>query len=203
MMSNSSSLLLGYDAKVFTENGVGFTIDSYQKDDLKLYNEKMFPDRLDVIKKIAPDEQKNYIFSYSFRMKNVKGEYVNLLQRNCFIKSDKSGMPLLSLGMVINVQHFKKDDPVLQLVEKINPENNLCEAVYKKNYYLKEETQLLSKREKEILRWTSEGLTSKDIAEKLFVSEHTVINHRKNMLLKCGANNVAALIAYAVRNHII
>ncbi|QEC69994.1 helix-turn-helix transcriptional regulator [Panacibacter ginsenosidivorans] len=203
IMSNSSQIHLGYKPNVFMENGIGFTIDSYHKDDLQLYNEKMFPDRLETLKAIPPEEQQNYVFSYSFRLKNSKGAYVNLLQRNCFVKSDSNGMPLLSLGMVINVEHFKKENPVVQLVEKINPEDNSCEPVYKKTYYLKEEEQLISKREKEILLWMAEGLTSNDIANKLFISEHTVINHRKNMLLKYGVNNVAALIAYALRNNII
>lgn len=203
IMSNSSQMLLGYKPNVFMDNGIGFTINSYHKDDLQLYNEKMFPDRLEILKAIAPDEHRNYVFSYSFRLKNSKGKYVNLLQRNCFVKSASNGMPLLSLGMVINVEHFKKENPVIQLVEKINAEDNSCEPVYKKVYYLKEEEQLISKREKEILLWMAEGLTSSEIANKLFISEHTVINHRKNMLLKYGVNNVAALIAYALRNNII
>jgi DNA-binding CsgD family transcriptional regulator len=203
IMSNSSRMLLGYEPNVFMDNGIEFTIASYHKDDLQLYNEKMFPDRLQMLKTILPDEQQNYVFSYSFRLKNSKGEYANLLQRNCFVKSDSNGMPLLSLGMVVNVEHFKKENPVVQLVEKINPEDNSCEPVYKKIYYLKEEQQIISKREKEILLWMAEGFTSNDIANKLFISEHTVINHRKNMLLKCGVNNVAALIAYALRNSII
>lgn len=203
IMSNSSRMLLGFEPNVFMENGIEFTIDSYHKDDLRLYNNKMFPDRLDILKSIPPDEQQNYFFSYSFRMKNSKGAYTNLLQRNCFVKSDSNGKPLLSLGMVINVEHFKKENPVVQLVEKINPEDNSSEPVYKKVYYLKEEEQLLSKREKEILLWMAEGLTSAEIADKLFISEHTVINHRKNMLLKYGVNNVAALIAFVLRNNII
>lgn len=203
IMSNSSRMLLGYEPNVFMENGIEFTIDSYHRDDLQLYNEKMFPDRLEILKSIPHDEQQNYVFSYSFRLKNSKGEYANLLQRNCFVKSASNGMPLLSLGMVINVEHFKKENPVVQLVEKINPADNSCEPIYKKTYYLKEEEQLLSKREKEILLWMAEGLTSSEIANKLFISEHTVIIHRKNMLHKFGVKNVAALIAIALRKNII
>ncbi|CAN5531070.1 hypothetical protein BH10BAC2_BH10BAC2_08980 [soil metagenome] len=203
IMSKSSRIILGYDPKEFMDNGIGFTIDAYQKDDLKLYNEKMFPDRLKVLNTIPVTEHRNYVFSYSYRLKNIQGEYTNLLQRNCFIKSDNNGTPLISLGMVINVQHFKKENPVIQVVEKIDSEANSCETIYKKVYHLKEEDQLFSRREKEILLWIADGLTSKGIADKLFISEHTVINHRKNMLLKSGVNNVGALIAFALRNGII
>ena len=52
----------------------------------------------------------------------------------------------------------------------------------------------LTKREKEILLCIAEGLSSKQIAEKLFISENTVSNHRKNMLAKTGAKSSAELV---------
>src|SRR6476469_2214772 len=87
IMSNSSRFLLGYPPSEFMDNGISFTVDAYHNDDLKSYDEKMFPDRLQVLKTIPVEEHPNYVFSYSYRMKNSKGDYVNLLQRNCFIKS--------------------------------------------------------------------------------------------------------------------
>ena len=53
---------------------------------------------------------------------------------------------------------------------------------------------LLTRREKEILTCITEGLSSKQIADKLFISENTVSNHRKNMLAKTGAKSSAELI---------
>ncbi len=53
---------------------------------------------------------------------------------------------------------------------------------------------LLTRREKEILTCITEGLSSKQIAGKLFISENTVSNHRKNMLAKTGARSSAELI---------
>lgn len=202
-MSNSSRVLLGYPSNIFTEHGIGFTIEAYHPEDLKLYNEKMFPDRLQILNTIPPPEHPNHVFSYSFRLKNNDGDYVNLLQRSCFIKSDNKGLPLMSIGMVMNVQHFSQSNPVVQTVEKINPAENTCQLVYKKEYHQQDEHQLFSRREKEILLWMAEGLTSKEIADKLYISEHTIINHRKNMQQKSGTGNVASLISYCFRNHII
>lgn len=61
----------------------------------------------------------------------------------------------------------------------------------------------LSQREIEVIRALSEGLTSDQVADKLFISEHTVKTHRKNILKKLGLTNTTALIQYAIRNHII
>ncbi len=52
----------------------------------------------------------------------------------------------------------------------------------------------LTTREREILSCIAEGLSSKQIASKLFISEYTVANHRKNMLSKLGARSSAELV---------
>lgn len=52
----------------------------------------------------------------------------------------------------------------------------------------------LSTREKEILRLLIGGLSNKQIAEKLFLSELTIKTHRKNLMSKLGAHNLADLL---------
>lgn len=61
----------------------------------------------------------------------------------------------------------------------------------------------ISERELEILHHVAEGLTTKQIAEKLHLSFHTVMTHRKNMMGKLGINNTAGLIIYAVKENLI
>ncbi|HHB77937.1 MAG TPA: response regulator transcription factor [Saprospiraceae bacterium] len=56
----------------------------------------------------------------------------------------------------------------------------------------------LSRREKEVLRLILEELTTKEIAEKLFISAGTVETHRRNMLAKVGARNTAGLVRIAI-----
>lgn len=52
----------------------------------------------------------------------------------------------------------------------------------------------LTRREKEILLLLSEGFTSHDIADKLFLSTYTVDTHRKNMLQKFNVHNTQSLL---------
>ena len=61
----------------------------------------------------------------------------------------------------------------------------------------------ISERELEVLQLIAEGLTTKQIAEKLHLSFHTVMTHRKNMMAKLGLNNTAGLIVYAVKENLI
>ena len=67
----------------------------------------------------------------------------------------------------------------------------------------KEESQVLTQREETIVRLVSMGLTNKQIADKLFLSTHTVTTHRKNIISKLGIKSVSGLTIYAIVNNII
>lgn len=62
---------------------------------------------------------------------------------------------------------------------------------------------ILSNKEKEVLGLISEGLTTKDIAEKLFVSTRTIETHRANILRKLEVKNTAELIKKAAQINLI
>ena len=62
---------------------------------------------------------------------------------------------------------------------------------------------VISSREKEVLELIADGLTNPQIAEKLFLSLHTVDSHRKNLLTKFGTNNAASLIKLAAKYNMI
>ena len=57
----------------------------------------------------------------------------------------------------------------------------------------------LTEREKDVLKLIAQELTSNEIAEKLFISHHTVESHRKNLIAKLGVRSVAGLVKYAVQ----
>ena len=59
---------------------------------------------------------------------------------------------------------------------------------------------VLTKREREVLMLIVEGLNSKQIAERLYLSERTVSNHRANMLQKCEVNNTVELVKLYLNN---
>lgn len=61
----------------------------------------------------------------------------------------------------------------------------------------------LSKREIAIIEQVAKGLTNNDIAEKLFLSPHTVVTHRKNISKKLGIKSVSGITIYAILNNII
>ena len=61
----------------------------------------------------------------------------------------------------------------------------------------------LTAREKEVLLLICDGLRSKEIAEKLFISTHTVESHRRNMMLKFNLNSSSKLVKFAMENKLV
>lgn len=62
---------------------------------------------------------------------------------------------------------------------------------------------MLSTREIEIIKLISRGLTNKEIASELFISEFTVSTHRKNIFRKTKTHNVASLLSLATKLHLL
>lgn len=62
------------------------------------------------------------------------------------------------------------------------------------------ESDRLSEREIEVLLAICQGLSTQEIADKLFISKRTVDKHRANILDKSGCKNTASLVVYAIRN---
>ncbi|OAQ40554.1 hypothetical protein A5893_06295 [Pedobacter psychrophilus] len=60
----------------------------------------------------------------------------------------------------------------------------------------------LSKREIEVLKLITNGLTNHKIAEKLFLSTFTVDTHRKNIIQKIGVKNTAELVKFAFEQNL-
>ena len=68
---------------------------------------------------------------------------------------------------------------------------------------LKQPDVKLTHREQEVLELILLELTSREIAEKLFISKQTVDSHRISLMEKTGSKSVVGLIKYAIRNRLI
>ena len=96
-----------------------------------------------------------------------------------------------AIQTVANGQRYISDD-IKELItaQMINPE--LQSAAAKINQ--------LTKREMEIVEMLKEGLSSKEIAERLFISNRTVEVHRYNIFRKLGVTNIVSLIKLVNEN---
>ena len=115
------------------------------------------------------------------------------------LKSGSDSYLLKSSGVKLIMDCIKSiisgEDFIAPDVQKI-----LNDYLRNQNSYSKTKFPELTERELEILQLVAEELTSKEIAEKLFISEHTVENHRANLFHKYDAKNLAGLIRKGIRS---
>lgn len=142
------------------------------------------------------------------------------------LKEHGISKPILMLTMHQSMRYVKKalEKGVQGYILKDASKEELVEAIKKvsqrENYFHtkisdqvfdyfrdKKRTNLdlneLSEREKEIIRCLADGLNSKEVAEKLNISRHTVKTHRRNIMHKLNVNTSAALIRLAIEKGII
>ncbi len=143
------------------------------------------------------------------------------------IKKSGFDVPVLMLTMHKTIKHIKKalEQGAQGYILKDASKNELMEAIIftsqRKNYFHSKihnqvfdyfrgvkqpangEIKQLSEREREIISLIGKGINSREIGEKLFISEFTVKTHRRNIMHKLNVKNTAELIKLAVENEII
>jgi DNA-binding NarL/FixJ family response regulator len=109
------------------------------------------------------------------------------------VKESASERLIKGLEYVSRGDYFLDSSVSHEVVEKLmkSPEKEarVTDAAY----------SALTPREQEVMRLLAEGLSSKEIAEKLFISPKTVDNHRANILNKLGLHSTMELVRYAAK----
>jgi DNA-binding NarL/FixJ family response regulator len=108
------------------------------------------------------------------------------------LKSAEKGEIVVAIQLVASGKRFLCSDLGLTMLRKVLDRDVSSELVE-----IKKPGQL-TRRETEILRLLSEGLTTSEMAEKLFTSKRTIETHRQNILEKTHTKNTAALIKLAM-----
>jgi DNA-binding NarL/FixJ family response regulator len=115
---------------------------------------------------------------------------------NGYLSKDTSKEELLEAIKIINeggecYSKLVSDSFMKRYVKKYKTEQNLLE------------NKTLTHREIEILKLAAGGLTNKEIADKLFISNKTVDCHKNNIVQKLKLKNTAEMVLYAVKHKII
>lgn len=147
------------------------------------------------------------------------------------IEATKKAIERVPFIKIIALTMFKEDAYIQSMIEagvkgflikNIRKEvlDRALQAVYNgKNYYSEElwdyftktvtkedkptNDLVLTKRELEVMLLLAEGLNNKEIGERLFVSERTIVGHKSNLMAKTNTKNTVSLLAFAIRNGLI
>ncbi len=129
------------------------------------------------MKSLPVDERMDYYIASRLRMRDGSGVYIPILHRMFYIAGQSDGSAWLALCLY----NLSPDTPIHGIFNSVNGDR------------IKSEDQptddILSTREKEVLRLIDRGRMSKEIASDLSISINTVNRHRQNILEKLHVNN--------------
>lgn len=94
------------------------------------------------------------------------------------------------------LNHYSSPLQIQKLIQVIRQSGN-------KNKNAMQDNGELTSREKDVIKLIALGLANKEIADKLFISIHTVISHRKNITEKLGIKSISGLTVYAIMNNLL
>lgn len=146
-------------------------------------------------------------FASFAELKEIKSSFPNL--KLLVITNSVSKNELHELNNIGITNVILKTVGKEEIIEAINAvfkgkkyySNELLDLLFETNERKNsgEETGQLTSSEIEIVRLISDGLTTKEIAARKFISFHTVISHRKNIFRKLGVTNISELIMYSIK----
>ncbi|HET7733059.1 MAG TPA: LuxR C-terminal-related transcriptional regulator [Paludibacter sp.] len=150
------------------------------------------------INETSPDELHDFKIMYDYRFRKKDGSYIRLLLQQIRVPEKKSSLSHKIIGIVCDISYLKSDGTpsfcILNVKETTTLQPNSLgeDSDFSLNSF--------SKREREIISLIIGGLSSREIASKLFISIDTVKNHRKNILTKSNCSNSIQLFNKCVHS---
>jgi DNA-binding CsgD family transcriptional regulator len=126
------------------------------------------------------------------KIKNKKGHIMRLMIRHSGLEFLDNGALKVTVISADDITHLVKGDFYWGRIEYGIDERRAHHLFSTNKTDIPYD--ILSDREKEVLKLVAEGMESKEIGEALFISSHTVDNHRRNMIAKLGARDTTALV---------
>lgn len=132
-------------------------------------------------------------------------------------KIAKADLIMVEAKVANRIKHFKAlvidaINPVSKNILQVSIHSTTKELQEKLKHFENQQTipgekledyNALTERETDVLRLVAYGYSNKDIADKLFISIHTVISHRKNITEKLSIKSISGLTVYAMLNNLI
>jgi DNA-binding CsgD family transcriptional regulator len=196
-VSKSCVDILGYTNKEIIKMGNVFYASHIHPDDLKIISGKVFKEFLTYTKSMPLNELKECRFSYNYRIKRKDGQYIHLLQQYVVLECNSENYPVLTFGFVTDISAHKNDNKVVFSVSHHHKTKGF--SITTPQSYPNANINI-SKRENDVIKHLIQGLSSKQIAQKLHLSLHTINAHRRNILQKINCKNTAELVSYAMQN---
>ncbi|MEN8123789.1 MAG: LuxR C-terminal-related transcriptional regulator [Bacteroidota bacterium] len=198
-ISKNFKQVLGYDVKTIKNGGPNLFISLIHPEDLRVWLNVVSELFNFEIKKELTNINKKLLYSYNFRLLNSLKKYLNVIAHLTPIEYGNDGKPVIAISHYTVIDEGK-EYPITGSIKFLN-DNDVYETLYYKNFSHDNLTSKLTKREIDIIQELALNKSSKEIARRLFISQHTVDQHRRNILKKLDFKSTGELVQYCKTNN--
>nr|WP_321406571.1 LuxR C-terminal-related transcriptional regulator [uncultured Carboxylicivirga sp.] len=186
---------LGLDPEKMKSEGSRYWLSQVHPDDLPVWVNMLNDLMQFTMTQIKPEKRRYLSYTWNFRVRKSNGKYVNLYEHQSPMELDEDGKPIVGLGHITVIGNGD-EMPIKASVCILNDENEY-ETIYSRNYSGLALIEEISNRERDIIRLLVLRKSSKEIAQLLHISRHTVDTHRRNILKKLNLKSTGEMVAYA------
>ncbi|SIS71015.1 regulatory protein, luxR family [Zobellia uliginosa] len=199
-VGNDFEKTLGLDRKRMFSEGLSYYLSHYHSEELPLLL-NIFEELMNfTMTKMTLKQRQRVIYTWNYRIRNGKGQYKNMYVQQTPIFFDLKGMPIIGYSHN-SIVGDGSPSPMIATCKYLNEQEEF-ETLFYKNYFQEAFLQVLTKREMEVVKLLANSYTTKEIAQKLYISEQTVGVHRKNILGKLEMRTTAEIIEYCNKYHV-
>ncbi len=185
---------LGLDAEKMCSVGVPYWLSHMHPDDLPVWVNILNDLMVYTMTEIPVEKRLRLSYTWNFRIRTVKGNYVHIFENQSPLELNFEGRPVIGVGHLTIVGN-EEPMPLRSSIKYLNDQQEY-ETLYSRNYSQLVLNDGLSNRELDIIRLLVLRKTSKQIAEVLHISSHTVDTHRRNILKKLKLTSTIELDSY-------
>lgn len=200
-VSKNFEFSLGLDIEKMYTLGVPYWFGHFHPDDLPIWMKVLEDMMVFTMTKIPLEDRNKLSYTWNFRVKDIKGNYHNILEHQTPSYFDEHGKPIIGVAHS-SIVGKGEPKPLIGVIRMLN-DNNEYETLSYKNYSIKLLPANLTNRELDVIRLLALNNTSKQIGDKLFISVQTVQTHRKNILKKLNFHSTQELIQYCLTNQLL
>ncbi len=182
----------GWSKEIFLSGGVDFFVSQIPAAELRGLEEMTRHINRYVVT-LNDERAKNFRAIFDYKLTRSDGKVNRIIQESTALKRDAQGNILFFLVLVSDISSLKRDHR--QHLRLTDGQENLLYEVDNKTGEC-HRLEAISKRELEIIRLSGQNMTSNAIAEKLFISPHTVNTHRQKVLRKFGMKDTMELMNF-------
>lgn len=185
--------MLGITSQQLISQGLALGTKMIEEKDRAIFNTEILLTIMNVYGKLVQSGKDVFSskLTYNLKMINKEKELISTIHILKPITVNEEGFPQHIAKYIVH-DVLGKSMPYPEIKMEVKNKEGKYEVLYTKSFMPKSaKNRVLSNREQQILGFIKEGYSSQEIADKLFISLHTVNNHRRSLVRKCGVKNLA------------